>query len=331
MPFAAAASSMLTVGNGEAVPHDIATPESLILIAGAAFLIPIAARRVRVPAVVLEILFGVLVGPVFGLIKPGERLLEFLAEFGLFLLMFLAGFEIDFAKLERQGPVRLATGLVGFGLFLVAAWFATGFLDPDTRDQRVFLTLLISAAAIGLVVPTLRATRRAATALGQVTLITAILAEVLSLVAIVVFTLVVEDGFGLQLLSVPALLAAIGVFLFILRRAAWWYPERFVQLFSADDPEEMGTRASLALVFVFVGLSTLLGIEAVLGAFLAGVMFNFVFREPGPLEERLNAFSYGFLIPIFFINVGIEFPLEELGELSVLGQAFALVGIAFVV
>lgn len=312
-------------------PHGIATPVSLIAIAAAAFLIPLVAGRIRIPAIVLEITFGILVGPVFGVIGAGEPLLDFLAEFGLFLLMFLVGFEIDFSRLERQGPVQIVSGLVLVGAFAAASYIGAGFLEHQTIEQRLFLTLLMSAAALGLVVPALRDTRRSGTRLGQMVLITAVFAEVLSLVGIVVLSVVVEKGLGVHLLSIPALLAAMLLALIILRRAAWWYPERFERLFRSDDPAEMGTRATLALLFVFVGLSTLLEIEAILGAFLAGAVFTFVFRDPGGLEEQLNGFAYGFFIPIFFINVGIAFPLDSLGDPDVLGQALALVAIAFVV
>jgi Kef-type K+ transport system membrane component KefB len=146
-----------------------------------------------------------------------------------------------------------------------------------------------------------------------------------------VLSVLAEQGLGVGLLAIPALLAVMGVTLVLLRRTAWWYPERFERLFRADDPAEMGIRATLALLFVMVGLSALLEIEAILGAFLAGAVFTFVFREPGQLEEQLNGFSFGFFIPVFFINVGIEFPLEELGDFEVLGQAVALIGVAFAI
>jgi Kef-type K+ transport system membrane component KefB len=311
--------------------HGIVTPVSLIAIAAAAFLIPLLAGRLRIPAIVLEILFGVLVGPVFGVIESGEPLLEFLAEFGLFMLMFLAGFEIDFTGLERQGSVALVTGLALFGGFVFAGWVGVGVLDHDTIEQRLFLTFLISAAALGLVVPALRETKRMGTRLGQMLLITTVFAEVGSLVGIVVLSVVAEGGVGVDLLKIPALLAAMLLALFLLRRAAWWYPERFERLFRPDDPAEMGIRASLALLFIFVGLSALLEIEAILGAFLAGAVFTFVFRDPGSLDEQLNGFAYGFFIPVFFINVGISFPLDELADGRVLGQALALIGVAFAI
>jgi len=324
-------SVLLAAASAGPPDHGIATPVSLILIAAAAFVIPLLAGRFRTPAVVLEILFGVIVGPVLGIIEPGEELLGFLSEFGLFLVMFLAGFEIDFSRLERQGPRQLLSGLMLFGLFLAAGWVGAGLLDYSTTNQRLFLTFLIAAAALGLVVPALRETKRSATRFGQLILITAVFAEVGSLVGIIVLSVFADGGVGFDLLAVPVLLAVLAVTLFILRRAAWWYPETFERLFRADDPAEMGIRATLALLFVFVGLASLLEVEAILGAFLAGAVFTFVFRDPGQLEEQLNGFSFGFFIPIFFINVGIEFPLSELADRQVLVQALALIGVAFAI
>ncbi|MCB2223274.1 MAG: cation:proton antiporter [Actinobacteria bacterium] len=325
MPLAAA------LAESGASQHGIATPVSLILIATAAFAIPLVANRVRLPAIVLEILFGVLVGPVLGVIEPGEDLLGFLAEFGLFLLMFLAGFEIDFARIERQGRAQLVGGVALFVLYAGAAFAATPLLGVAGLDERLFLSFLLSAAALGLVIPALRATGRSDSRLGQVVIITAVFAEVLSLVGIVVVGVLVESGPGWELLAIPALIAAMALVLVVLRRAAWWYPERFARLFRPDDPQEMGTRASIALLFVSVGLSALLGVEAILGAFLAGALFTFVFRDRGVLEEQLSGFGYGFFIPVFFINVGIEFPLSEVASADVFGHALALIGVAFAV
>jgi len=117
----------------------------------------------------------------------------------------------------------------------------------------------------------------------------------------------------------------------VLRRLAWWRPERFERLFAESDPDEMGIRASLALLFVFVGLSLALGVEPILGAFLAGLVFAYVFRNIGHLESRLSGFAYGFFIPVFFINVGIGFPVARLGEPGVLTRALSLIGIAVIV
>jgi Kef-type K+ transport system membrane component KefB len=119
--------------------------------------------------------------------------------------------------------------------------------------------------------------------------------------------------------------------LVILKRIVWWRPEWFERLFSSNDPSELGIRASLALMFVTVGLSYALGVQPILGAFLAGTVFAFIFRHRGSLEQQLSGFSYGFLIPIFFINVGLGFELNVLLEPGVLLLSLELIGAAVVV
>ena len=318
------------LATGEEVSHEVAaTPITLVVIAAAAFLIPLFARRVNAPAVVVEILFGLLVGPaILGWVEPTE-LFDFLAEFGLLLLMFLSGFEIDFDRLERQGAGQLITGTAIVGVIFALAWFGTGaFVATEELAQQLFIALLITAAAIGLVIPVLKDTGRTSTRVGQVAILVAVLAEVLSLIGIVLFLAIRENGLSLQLLNLPALFLVIGGVLFAIKRAAWWFPERFERLFDPHDPQELGIRASLALMFVFVGLSIALGIEAILGAFLAGTIFAFVFRYRGGLEEQLSGMAFGFFIPIFFITVGIEFPLSDLADAEVLGEAVSLIGVA---
>jgi Kef-type K+ transport system membrane component KefB len=298
---------------------------SLILIASAAFFLPLASNRLKVPAVVLELLFGVLIGPATGWVH-GSDLLDLLAELGLFLLMFLAGFEIDFRALERQGRARLVLLLAVFLITLfVANWFARSL------GYETFMTLVLATTSVGLVIPTLRSTKCTATRLGQYILISAILADFLTLVLVALLSLVQRHGLGPELLKMPLLFVAIVIALRTLRLAVWWYPDRFRRLFSADDPEELGIRASLAFMLVFVGLSMALDVEPILGAFLAGSVFALVFRSRGLLQQQLNGFSYGFLIPIFFINVGLRFEMTLLGDLHVITKALGFVGAAFIV
>ena len=122
---------------------------SLVVIALAVFVLPLAAGRLRLPAVVAEILFGIVVGPsVLNLIQ-GSELLDLLADLGLFLLMFLSGFEIDFGKLERQRLSAIGTGMLVFALTLLGSHFVTAWLG-----YGFFMTLVLSTTSVGLVVPT---------------------------------------------------------------------------------------------------------------------------------------------------------------------------------
>jgi len=299
---------------------------TIILIAAAAFVLPLAAGRMRVPAVVLEILFGIVVGPsVLGWIHPSE-VVAYLAEVGFFLLMFLSGFEIDFRQLERRGVVELATGLAVFVGTLALAHRAAAVLGHGP-----FVTLLLATTSVGLVVPTLRGGGWVRTRLGQAILIAALLADFLTLIGATVFAMVREHGIGRELLNFPVLFAVVAVSLLVLRRLAWWYPEKFERLFDPRDPQELGIRMCLAFMFVFVGLSALLGIESILGAFLAGTTIAIVFRHRGALEQKLNGFSYGFLVPIFFIHVGTRFDLAALRAPGVFVSALELIAAAVIV
>jgi Kef-type K+ transport system membrane component KefB len=298
---------------------------TLILIAAAAFVLPLLAARLRVPGVVLEILFGIFIGPVFAIVKEGPFLNE-LGELGLFLLMFLSGFEIDLGMFDRRRPRQLLTGLVVFALTIVTAFTASRILG-----HGFFLTFILATTSVGLVVPTLRSTRRIGTPLGQTILMSALLADFLTLLGVTAVALVKEHGFTVQLLDLPAFFLAVAAVLLLMRRAAWWRPEWFGRLFDVDDPEEIGIRGSLALMLIFVGLSLVLGIEPILGAFLAGTVFAVVFRHRGALEQKLSGFAYGFLIPIFFINVGIRFDLRELDDARVLLDAAVLIALAILV
>lgn len=314
-------------GSAEVLPDAL----TFIVIGLGAFLLPIAARRIRVPAVVLEILYGIAIGPfVLGVVEENttaEGFLFVLAEIGLFLLMFLVGFEIDFARLEREGSRPITSALVYYALVILAAWVGFGFLSLAS-DERLFMTLLVSAASLGLIIPALRSGNRTRTRQGQLTIVVGLVAEALAAFGIVVFAVWVRNGFGVRLLGVPAFLALVWLTLVIMRRLAWWYPERAERLFAEHDPDELGIRASLALLFVFVGISLALGIDPILGAFFAGAMFAFVFRRTGELATRLEGIAYGFFVPIFFISVGIRFPLDALGDADVLAQAIAVIAIA---
>jgi len=296
---------------------------AIIVISIAAFLLPLLAGRLGVPPVVAEILFGILVGPsVLNFIHDSE-VVAYLAELGFLLLMFLSGFEIDFGKLERQGAGQILLGLAIFAVTVYASYEAAGMMGLG-----VFATLLLATTSVGLVIPTLRNTNRMPTALGQTILISALIADLFTVVGVAVYALIRENGFGPELLNFPALMAVIFLSLLALKRFAWWYPERFERLFEPHDPDEMGTRASLAFMFVFVGLSYAVGVEPILGAFLAGTLVALVFRHRDNLERKLKGFSWGFLIPIFFIHVGTRFHLDALFQPGAFTGAMKLLAAA---
>jgi Kef-type K+ transport system membrane component KefB len=111
---------------------------------------------------------------------------------------------------------------------------------------------------------------------------------------------------------VLSLFIAYAVAYVIGKRALWHFPEFLSSWFKPDQPTEVGVRAAIAIMLGFVAYTRAVGVEEILGAFLAGVLLSVLFRGGSILEEKLYAIGYGFLIPIFFIGVGMNFRFDLL-------------------
>lgn len=298
---------------------------ALVIVGIAAFLLPPVASWLRAPAVVVEILFGVLVGPVLGLVQ-GTELLDQIGTLGLLMLMFLAGFEIDFRALRRGGA-----GPIGQALVVFAGTFALSFLATVWLELPVFYAPLLATTSAALVLPSLRSAGITTESLGQAILVSAVIADLVTLLLVAEITIWARDGWGIELINGPLLLVAVVVVLRVMKLVLWWHPLRVSRLFQKDDPDEMGIRGALALLLIFVGLSTVLDVEPILAAFLAGGVFALLFQPPDGLRHQLSGISWGFLIPIFFINVGLRFEVAALLNPEALARAGVIIGVAFLV
>lgn len=279
----------------------------LVLVSVAAAVLPGLSRLMRLPSAVVEIVFGVVLGrSLLGLRADGE-FFSILADLGFLLLMFQAGMEIDFQGIKQQGPRRTAAHLA-----LFAATLALSALCAWLLGGSLFMALVLSTTSLGLVLPSLKEAGLTRSPFAQNLLLAATLADFLTLLGITYFNVWHQHGLGWPLILPAPLLAGFVLLLWLGRLWAWWHPQAAQRLLMAADPQEQGVRLSLALLFVMVGLSALAGIEPVLGAFLGGTMLSFVFREKEVLETKMSALGFGFLIPIFFINVGMEFDLGNL-------------------
>jgi Kef-type K+ transport system membrane component KefB len=291
---------------------------TLLFIAVSVALLPGVARLLRLPAPVAEILFGVVIGKSVLDLHLGGEWLPFLAELGFLMLMFQAGMEINFAMLRRQ-----SRGQLGFQGLIFLATLAMAFIFAFMLGRGAFMALVLSTTSLGLVMPVLKETGRVRTDFGQSILIAATLADFLTLLGITVFLLLRNHGLSFHLVYPLPLFAAFGLFLWAGRLWAWWHPDTAERIIVGKDAQERGIRSSLALLFLFVGLSELVHIEPVLGAFMGGAIISFIFREKQALETKLSAMGFGFLIPIFFITVGMRFDATNLLQGGAL--AFTLV------
>ncbi len=294
---------------------ELAEALSLVVFYLGAFFMPMVASRVRVPAAVAEILYGLAIGAL-GLVHEGGAT-HFLAELGFVYLMFLVGMEIDFNRVEREGKGTVALAFAIATLVLVTASYIAMRLE-----MSFFMGLVIGAMSVGVLLVALVESNASKTRWGQILLLVGSIGELLTLLTLTGYHLVHSHGWSLALaaaaLRVLLLFVLALALLMFLRLAVWWFPHSFQRWVREEDPSELGVRFGFVLMLGLTAVAAWVGLEAILGAFLAGMLFAYVFRETGVLETKLTALGQGFFVPIFFINVGVTFEWSAVGDLSTL-------------
>ena len=235
----------------------------------------------------------------------------------------LTGFEIELETFREKGLRTLALPM---SIYLLTV--GTSFYLISSLGYPIFLALVLCTTSVDIVITILRSDDTIKTNYGQTLFMVALLADILTLLAATVYASFIRAG-GLSLSNLNVVLYFIVVILIlrIIRRVAWWNPQLFSRMFDGNDPDELGIRSSLALMLTLVGVSVIFDIEPILGAFLAGTIFAFIFSNRGTLESSLKGFSYGFLIPIFFINIGLNYDINVFSET----QFFVEVGYLFLI
>ncbi|PWA12688.1 sodium:proton antiporter [Pueribacillus theae] len=298
-----------------------ASVTSLVIVVLVAFFTPIVRERLKltvVPVVVTEIIAGLIIGKSGFDLIGNDPWLEILSTFGLIFLMFLSGVEIDFSIFSKKSQSAstkngkkepnsfLISSIIFLFILILSYLLSLGLAWLHLIENTFFMTLIIATISLGVVLPTLKEENLTKTVIGQTILIIAVLADLVTMVLLAVFvTFSSKEGGNTWLLL---LLFAAGVLLYFLAR--WFKKVSFFQSMLRGSIQ-IDTRAIFALLIVLVGLSESLGAENILGAFLAGVLISLLSPNPDT-TQKLDSFGYGFLIPIFFVMVGVELDIWTL-------------------
>jgi Kef-type K+ transport system membrane component KefB len=318
---------------------------SLLLITALAAFVPLLAsrlRRLRVPIVVGEILAGIIVGQSgLNLIEPSPAL-DFLATFGFTYLMFLSGLEVDFAALlalkNRTNGGWLSNPLVlGLAVFVLTVAgglvVALGLTRVGLIQNPLIMALILSTTSLGIVVPVLKERSLAGSQYGQSLLISALVADFVTLLLISFVVAVISHGLTFELLLVLLLLGAFATLARVGQLAAGNPRLRRMVEELSHATAQIRVRGAFALMVAFIVLAEWLGTEIILGAFLAGAIISLLAgREGSDLRMKMEAMGFGFFVPIFFIMVGVRFDLPALlSSPQALLLVPLLLGVAYVV
>lgn len=304
---------------------------SFAVIAAAAVLAPVLAdviRRPKVPGVLFELLLGILIGPqVLGWAEV-TPFVDGLAHIGIAFLFFVAGFEIDFRRLRGE-PAELAISgwavSLGLGLAVGGILVAAGF-----ALSGLLIGLVLTTTAIGTLLPILRDREVLPTRFGVLTLAAGAVGEFAPIIAITLLLSSDSPAHEAALL-VAFVLVALGA-AYVASRPQ---PPAVVQSLHRNvrTSAQLPVRIAVLLLAIMVLLAGELGLDALLGAFTAGIVLRLAFsnEQREELEPRLSAVGFGFVIPVFFIVSGMGFDVDGLGSSTVLARVPIFLALFFVV
>jgi Kef-type K+ transport system membrane component KefB len=285
---------------------------SLLVIVGvsalAGLIVMLIAPRLTIPVVVIELLLGIVVGPQVAGLADVDPTTEFLGNLGLGMLFFFAGYEIDFERI-RGRPTELA--VLGWGLSLVLAYGIGGVLAAaGVVVSYLYTGSATATTAIGTLIPILSDAGEMRTRFGGYLLGAGAAGE---FGPILLVTLILSTTNPLHEAVILVLFVALAVITGVLAvRSAWRGWPVIERTFETSS--QLAVRLAVVLVFGLVALAAELGLDLLLGGFVAGMITRVALRgrEVAVFDSKLTAVGYGLLIPFFFVTSGMEFDLDAL-------------------
>jgi Kef-type K+ transport system membrane component KefB len=269
--------------------------------------------RLRLPSVVLEIIAGIVIGPsVLGLVEVDQSI-EVVALIGLAFVLFLAGLEIEFDQLRGQ-TLRLTAA--GFALsFAIALVVAFGLKAGGLVETPLLVAIILCATSLGVLIPVLKDVGEISTPFGQLIIGAATIADFGAIILLSLF-FSGEGGVGATLLLLGAL-ALLGVVVYLAIRGAESSTRIRADLLRLQDTTaQIRVRAAIVLFVGFAAVAEALGLEVILGAFIAGTIVSLLDRDEvmthPDFRGKLEAMGFGFFIPVFFVTSGVRYDLDAL-------------------
>src|SRR3954447_8949420 len=307
--------------NGEGLRRDLCgmalSFTNLLVVVAIGFAAPLALGFVpalRVPSIVLEIVAGIVVGPaLLGWIEVDDPVTVF-ATVGLAYLLFLAGLEVDFERL-RGRVLRLA--LVGFAVSLAIA-VVVGLLlaAGGFASQPLFVAIVLSATSLGVLVPVLKDSGESGSTFGQLIIASGTIADFATVILLSLFFSREASSTTTKVILLAGLFIAAVLVALAIAGVERWRRLGDVLRRLQDTTAQIRVRGAFVLLVGLVALANELGLEVILGAFIAGTIVSVVDRDRAmthvDFRRKLEAAGFGIFIPVFFVTTGVRYDLDAL-------------------
>ncbi len=307
-------------------------------------------QRINLPSVIGQLAAGVILGPsIFGVVWPdgfewflpddemSSAALLAVSWVGVALLLVTAGFETDLGLIRRLG--RAAALVTGFSLLLplvgglaVGVSLPASFIgaDSDRTVFALFVAAALSVSALAVIAKILSELGLMRRDFGQITVAAGMANDVVGWVMLAVFAGFAISG-DVSIRGILQTVIGLALFLGLAMTVGQRLVDRALRWVRRDGPNLAGALTVVVIAMLGYGVATqALGIEAVLGAFVAGVVLHRSrFQQPDVLGH-LESLTSTFLAPVFFATAGLRVDLALLGEGDTLAWAGLLVAVAIV-
>jgi Kef-type K+ transport system membrane component KefB len=300
-----------------AIQVDTGSFFAIVMVAAvSAIVVAIVPRRFAPPVVVLELMLGIVVGPHVLQIAHTDDFVDFFSNLGLGMLFFFAGYEIDF---ERIRGAPLALGAWGWVISVGLAFGIGGILaGAGIIVSFLYTGAAMATTAIGTLIPILRDNGELKTGFGKYLLAAGGAGEFGPILLVTLFfsteSPLRETAILIAFVALALAVAMLSV------RLAWRGWPALERTFEASS--QLAVRVTVVLVFGLVLLASKLGLDVLLGGFVAGLIVRTALKghELSIFESKLTAVGFGFFVPFFFVTSGIAFDLSALGSAAALGK-----------
>ena len=291
------------------------------------------ATKLGQPSVLGELIVGLLLGPSlvniwhlpFITAAHVSETINELGELGVLLLMFIAGLELHLSDLAKNTKVAAYSGVLGV-IVPVGLGFLAGEIFGMSLENSVFLGLTLGATSVSISAQTLMELKVLRSRVGLGLLGAAVFDDILVILLLSSFVALADGGSTLQILLVLAKM--VGFLALSALFGLWALPRLTVAVSRLAVSQNILTLALIIMLTYGLAAELLGGMAAITGTFVAGLMFGRT-PEKAQIEGGLRALSYAFLVPIFFVNIGLSIDLRQV-SLSALWLMLAITLLAVI-
>ena len=283
--------------------------------------------RIRVPAVIGEIIAGILIGPsVLGLVNTGDMLF-FLAELGVILLLIQVGLETDIVELKTVGRASILVAIIGVVLPMALGFGASSLLG-ESINTSLFVGAALTATSIGITARVFGDLRALATVEARTVLGAAVVDDVLGLIILTVVTRIVEQGS----VGIGTIASTIGLavgFLAVTSTVGFTiFPQLFARIAKGARSTSTVSVVAIGIALSFSVLADKAHLAPIIGAFVAGLALRRIATHER-VERDVSSLAQIF-VPIFFLNIGISTNIRAMADARVIGVALILSAVAII-